>query len=142
MTRHDLSEAEFAVLQPLLPPERSGRKGKPWKPHRTVLNGIFWILRTGAPWRDLPACHGSWKTVHDRFLRWSRSGLFQSLLDALEAQGRRADRIDFEFSAVDGAVVRAHRCAAGAQKKGPRRRKASKNRRWDAVAEASRPRST
>ena len=128
MARHDLSEEEFALLQPLLPPERSGRKGKPYRSHRDVLNGIFWILGTGAPWRDLPERYGPWKTVHDRFRRWSKSCLFQKLLDALEARARRAERIDFEFSAVDGSNVRAHRCAAGARKKGPPPSKASKNR--------------
>jgi transposase len=129
MARHDLSEEEFALLAPLLPPERSGRKGKPWRSHRDVLNGIFWILGTGAPWRDLPERYGPWKTVYDRFRRWSKAGLFQKMLDALEAQARRAERIDLEFSAVDGSVVRAHRCAAGAQKRGSRPSKASNNRR-------------
>jgi transposase len=124
MARHDLSEEEFAALAPLLPPERSGRKGKPWRSHHEVLNGIFWILRTGAPWRDLPEGYGPWKTVYDRFRRWSKSGLFQKMLDTLEAQARRAERIDFEFSAVDGSVVRAHRCAAGALKVGSGRSKA------------------
>ena len=116
------------MLQPLLPPERSGRKGKPWRSHREVLNGIFWILSTGAPWRDLPERYGPWKTVYDRFRRWSQSGLFQKILDALEAQARRAERIDFGFSAADGSSVRAHRCAAGARKKGLRSSKAAKNR--------------
>jgi transposase len=128
MARHELSDEEFAVLLPLLPPERSGKKGKPWCPHHQVLNGIFWILGTGAQWRDLPRRYGRWKTVYDRYRRWCHSGLFQKLLDALEAQARRSERIDFEFSAVDGSNVRAHRCAAGALKKGPRRKKASKNR--------------
>ena len=118
MARHDLSEEEFALLKPFLPPERSGGKGKPYRCHREVLNGIFWILGTGAPWRDLPERYGPWKTVYDRFRRWSKSGLFQKMLDALEAQARRAEQIDFEFSAVDGSNVRAHRCAAGSQKKG------------------------
>jgi putative transposase len=129
MARHDLSEEEFAVLRPLLPPERSGRKGKPWRSHHKVLNGIFWILHTGAPWRDLPERYGPWKTVYDRYRRWSHAGLFQKLLDALAAQARRTERIDFEFSAVDGSNGRAHRCAAGALKKGLQRKKASKNRR-------------
>jgi transposase len=128
MARHELSEQEFALLQPLLPPERSGRKGKPYRSHRNVLNGIFWILGTGAPWRDLPERYGPWKTVYDRFRRWSKNGLFQRMLAALEAQARRAERIDFEFSAVDGSNVRAHRCAGGARKKGPLPSKASKNK--------------
>ncbi len=115
-------------MQPLLPPERSGRKGRPYRSHREVLNGIVWILRTGAPWRDLPERYGPWKTVYDRFRRWCKMGLFHKILDALEAEARRAERIDFEFSAVDGSNVRAHRCAAGALKKGAQPSKASKNR--------------
>jgi len=93
-----------------------------------VLNGIFWVLRSGAPWRDLPERYGPWKTVYDRFRRWSHGQVFQKILDLLEAQARRAERIDFEFSAADGSVVRAHRCAAGAQKRGTQPKKASKNK--------------
>jgi len=129
MTRYELRDEEFALLEPLLPPERSGKAGNPYRPHRQVLNGMFWILRTGAPWRDLPDCYGPWKTVHDRFRRWSGSGLFQRLLDALEARARQAEAIDFEFAAVDGSTVRAHKSAAGAQKRGLRRPKAAKNKR-------------
>ena len=129
MARYDLSDEEFAMLEPCLPPERSGRAGNPYRSHRQILNGIFWILSSGAPWRDLPERYGPWKTVYGRFRRWTRSGLFQKMLDVLEARARKADRIDFEFSAVDGSVVRAHKSAAGARKKGLRSKKASKNRR-------------
>jgi transposase len=128
MPRHELTDEELAWLEPLLPPERSGKPGKPFLPHRRILNGIFWILHTGAPWRDLPPEFGKWSTVYERFRRWRQSGLFQKILDALEAQGRRAERIDFAFSAVDGSSVRAHRGAAGARKKGARPKKTSKNK--------------
>ena len=104
MSRYEMTDEEFALLEPLLPPERSGKAGKPWKSHCTVLNGIFWILRSGAPWRDLPERYGPWKTVYDRFRRWSHNGLFQRILDILEARARKADRVDFEFSAVDGST--------------------------------------
>ena len=67
MARYNLTDEEWAVLGPLLPPERSGKVGNPYRPHREVLNGIFWILRTGAPWRDLPERYGPWTTVYDRF---------------------------------------------------------------------------
>jgi transposase len=128
MARYDLSDEEFAFFQPHLPPERSGKKGKPYNCHRDVLDGIFWILRSGAPWRELPERYGPWSTVYDRYRRWCKSGLFQKILNALEAQARRAERIDFELAAVDGSVVRAHRCAAGAKKKGIQPKKAAKNR--------------
>jgi len=128
MARYDLSDEEFAVLEPFLPPEESGKPGNPYRSHRQVLNGIFWVLCSGASWRDLPERYGPWSTVYDRFRRWRNEGLFQKILDALEAQGRRAEQLDFEFSAVDGSTVRAHKSAAGAEKKGPRPRKAAKNK--------------
>src|SRR5688572_30366898 len=109
MGRYDLSDEEWAILQPWLPPERSGKAGNPYRSHRLVLNGIFWILRSGAPWRDLPERYGAWSTVYDRFRRWRDSGLFDKLLNALEARARRAERIDLEFWAVDGSTIRAHK---------------------------------
>jgi transposase len=128
MARYDLTDEEWAILQPLLPPEHSGKAGNPYRAHRDVLNGIFWILRSGAAWRDLPERYGPWTTIYDRFRRWRNNGLFQRMLNDLEAMARRAEQIDFEFSAVDGSTVRAHKCAAGAQKKGPRPKKAAKNK--------------
>ncbi len=86
------------------------------------------MLSSGAAWRDLPERYGPWKTVHGRFRRWTQSGLFQRILEALEARARQADRIDFEFAAVDGSIVRAHKCAAGARKKGLQPRKANKDK--------------
>lgn len=138
MTRYELTDPEWAVLQPLLPPERSGKAGHPYRSHRVVLNGIFWILRSGAAWRDLPERYGPWSTAHDRFRRWSNDGRFDRILNGLEARARRAERIDFEFSAVDGSTVRAHKSAAGARKKGLRRAKVCENRPWDEVAAGSR----
>ena len=89
MARYDLTDEEWAALQPLLPPERSGKAGNPYRSHRDVLNGIFWILRSGAPWRDLPERYGPWTTVYDRFRRWRNGGLFQKMLNNLEARARR-----------------------------------------------------
>jgi transposase len=128
MTRYDLTDEEFALLEPFLPPERSGKAGKPFRSHREILDGIFWVLSSGAAWRDLPERYGPWSTVYDRFRHWRNCDFFQKALDALEARARRAGRIDFEFSAVDGTSIRAHKSAAGAQKKGPRPRKAEKNK--------------
>jgi len=93
MPRSQLTDTEFALLQPLLPPQRRpGRAGRPFLPHRLVLEGIFWIHRTGAPWRDLPPEYGNWSTVYERFRRWRQSGLFGRILDALEAAGRKAEK--------------------------------------------------
>ena len=118
VARLDLTDEEYGLIAPLLPPERSGKPGCPYKPHRPVLNGILWVLRTGAPWRDLPKRYGPVSTVHDRFRRWGNDGTWQRVLDALQARARKMGRIDFEFGAMDGSVVRAHKSAAGAQKRG------------------------
>ena len=115
-TRFDLSDAEYALLAPFFPPEHSGKAGRPWASHRKTLDGIFWILRTGAPWRDLPACYGPFSTVHNRLTRWRQNGLWRKMLDKLQSMARRLGRIDFSMGDLDGSVVRAHKAAAGARK--------------------------
>ncbi len=129
LARGDLTDEEFGLLVAMLPPERTGKRGRRYEAHRRVLNGIFWVLRTGAPWRDLPEHYGPWSTVYDRFRRWRRDGLWQRILDTLQAQARKVGRIDFEFAALDGSVVRAHRCAAGAKKGAVRPKRARNGRR-------------
>jgi len=128
MPRRELTDEQFALIEPCLPPERPKKAGRPFQSHRRVLEGIFWIQRTGAPWRDLPEHYGNWSGVYERFRRWRQNGLFQRILDALESRARRSDKIDFEFSAVDGSSIRAHKSAAGARKKGRQPRKAKKHR--------------
>lgn len=131
--RHELSDAEWARLQPLLPPHRPG---KPRQDDRRILNGILWRLATGAPWRDLPERYGPWQTVYTRFWRWTRAGVWDQLCAALQRQADARGQIDWAVHFVDSTVVRAHQHAAGA-KKGTRRL-----RRLAAVRGASRPRST
>src|SRR5215207_5232934 len=82
MRRHELTDEEWATLEPLLPPSRPAT-GRPNKNHRTILNGILWILRTGAPWRDLPERYGSWRTVYSRFRRWQQAGVWDRVLTAV-----------------------------------------------------------
>jgi hypothetical protein len=79
----DLTQEEWERIAPLLP-AASGRKGRPYRDHRLVLNGIFWVLRTSAAWRDLPAHYGSWKTCQDRYRRWRRTGLWGQIEQALD----------------------------------------------------------
>jgi len=75
MARGDLSDAQWERLSPLLPPvDDPGRRGDRYKDHRVVINGILWVLRTGAPWRDLPERYGPWQTCYDRFRNWQKSG--------------------------------------------------------------------
>jgi transposase len=125
MPRSQFADEEYALIESLLPAEdHDGGRGRPFLPHRKVLEAIFWIHRTGAPWRDLPEEYGKWSTVYERFRRWREQGLFAQILAVLESTGRKAGRIDFEFSAVDGSNIRAHRCSGGALKRGRARKKA------------------
>ncbi len=125
MPRSQLTDEEYALIEPLLPAEdHGGGRGRPFLPHRLMLEAIFWIHRTGAPWRDLPEEYGKWSTVYERFRRWRAQGLFARLLAALESAGRKAEGIDFEFSAVDGSNIRCHRGSDGDLKKGRMREKA------------------
>jgi transposase len=82
-----------------------------------MLNGIFWILGTGAPWRDLPERYRPWQTVYDHFRKWRKSGVFDDILEALQVKLDNNGYIDWELWCVDGSSVRAARAAAGADKK-------------------------
>jgi transposase len=83
-----------------------------------ILNGILWILATGAPWRDLPACYGPWSTVANRFYAWQQSGLWNRILISLQQAANECRAIDWSLHFVDGTVIRAHQHAAGARKGG------------------------
>ncbi|MEV4904621.1 IS5 family transposase [Streptomyces albidoflavus] len=111
--RGDLTDAEWARLEPLLPVS-SGRCGR-WRDHRQVINGVLHRIRTGVQWRDLPERFGPWKTVHKRLLKWSADGTWERLLQQIQAAGDAAGDIDWDIS-VDSTVMRAHHHAAGARK--------------------------
>lgn len=114
--RHDLTEDEWALLEPLLPAQ-TPRRSRPWKDHRTVVNGVLWRTRTGSPWRDLPESYGRWKTVYNRHRRWSADGTWAGVLQELQ-RGCDADGDDWVV-AIDSTVVRAHHHAAGARHEPP-----------------------
>lgn len=135
MNRGDLSNEQWAWLQPLLPPQKP-KTGRPAVDHRRIVNGMLWILRTGAPWRDLPERYGPWQTVATRFYRWRKAGMWDRLLANLQAIADAQGKVNWDIHFVDGTVVRAHQHAAGA--KGGTR----KPRRWDAARAASGRRST
>jgi transposase len=115
--RHDLTDAQWRRLAPLLPPQRP-RTGRPANDHRTVLNGILWILRTGAPWRDLPERYGSSNTGWSRFRRWRDAGIWDRILRALQEEAAHDDTLDGTLTMIDGSNIRAHQHAAGARKRG------------------------
>src|SRR5271170_3896985 len=117
MARYELTDDEWNLLKGLFPRQKRGGK---WNDHRVTLNGMLWILRSGAPWRDLPDRYGKWKSVYHRFNRWRREGLFDRILKALQIRLDKQGKIDWDLWLVDGSNVRAARSAAGARKKGAR----------------------
>lgn len=115
--RTDLTNAQYERLRPHLAPAVRPRRGRPRADDRRLLNAILWRLDNGAKWRALPAEYGPWPTVYLRFRQWTESGVWQRVLAELQAGARRDGALSFEFAALDGTSVRAHRCAAGARKK-------------------------
>jgi len=108
--RYEISDSEWGRVKDLLPPERTGKPGRPSGDNRKALNGILWIARSGAPWRDLPERYGSWSTLYDKFARWSDDGIFEKVFDIL---GIDADTQDLSF---DSTSIKVHQSASGAKK--------------------------
>ncbi len=106
--RHDLSDRVWNRLKPNLPGER-GKVGRPAFDNRRFLDAVFWILRTGAPWRDLPPDYGDWKNTHRRFCRWRDLGVWEKLLAEV------IDEPDFEWLMIDASHIKVHPHAAGAR---------------------------
>lgn len=115
MHRFDLQDWQWALIADLFP-SNDGKPGEPWKDHRTVMNGMFHVLHTGCPWRDVPERYGKCKTVYDRFNRYRKDGTFDAILGRLRARLDKLGRIDWDLWCFDGTSVRAARCAAGAKK--------------------------
>jgi transposase len=111
----DLTDAQWAILDSLIPePERrKDRRGRPWKSRRSVLNGVMWVLRTGAPWADLPERYPSFHTCHRRFQQWVRSGVMKGVLEALALHLKVRGALDVKEAFIDGSF-------APAKKGGPR----------------------
>jgi transposase len=114
--RHELTDEQWQLLEQMLPAPSA--RGRPRRELRQVLNAIFWLLRTGAPWRDLPERYGPWQTAYHWFNRWRRDGTWDRMLQALQIRLDREGRIDWDLWCVDGTTIRASRAAAGAGKKG------------------------
>ena len=103
----DLTEAQWNIIEPILPkdPVRPDGRGRPWSDRRKVLNGVLWILRTGAPWEDLPPRYGPHQTAHRRFQNWVRSGVMETLLMTLAQHLKEAGGLDLKECFVDGTFV-------------------------------------
>lgn len=118
MHRYELTDEQWARIADFFP--ANGRRGGRWKDHRRCVNGILWILSSGAPWRDLPERYGPFQTVHRRHLNWRRDGTWEAVLAHLRLLADERGLIDHEQWNADGTSVRATRHAAGARKKGGR----------------------
>ena len=109
MRRFELSDEQWQRVEGLLPGQ-PGSPGRSGDNNRLFLEAVLWVVRTGAPWRDLPERFGDWNSVFQRFNRWAKKGLWQQVFDALQDP-------DLEGMMLDATVIRAHMHAAGARKK-------------------------
>jgi transposase len=137
MRRYELTDEQFALLEPYLP-KMGPQGGHPWGDHRRILNGLFWKLRSGAPWRDIPERYAPWSTIYDRYRTWCQDGRFACILVAVRASLDAQGLLDWEQCWVDSSNIRASRAAAGARKKG-RQQPSQLTTRLDAHAVGSAP---
>jgi transposase len=109
----DLTEEQWEAIRSSVPgPEREGttaRGGRPWRDPRDVLNGILWVLRTGAPWADLPRRYPPYQTCHDRFQKWEREGVLDRILAALARDLQERGKLDLTEAFIDGTHAGAKR---------------------------------
>jgi transposase len=107
LIRRELTDEQWLRIESLVP-GKPGDKGRAGENNRLFVDGVLWILRTGAPWRDLPPEFGNWNSVYVRFRRWARKGVWESLFKAFGDP-------DLEHVMIDATIVRAHQHAAGAK---------------------------
>ena len=115
MVRHRLTDEQWDLIKEVFPPPAA--TGRPPANRRDVVDGILWILKTGAAWRDLPEELGKWGTVWDLFDKWNDDGTLNEILQRLRGARIDAGEIDNQLWCVDGTIVRAARCTAGGGKK-------------------------
>jgi len=111
MARFDLTDGEWEIIAPLLPSRQDRpRGGRPTENDRRILNGIFFVLRTGTPWRDVPERYGPYTSVYNRFNRWAKAGVWLRVFEALAARSPQSLHL------IDSSIIRAHQHAAGGKK--------------------------
>lgn len=135
--RNLMTDEEWGFFAPFVI-ETGPRRGRRPSDHRLVLDGVFWLARTGAAWRDLDAHFGKWNSVYQQFRRWTLAGVWQAMLVGLNEAAHEGDAAKDSLQMIDSTIVRAHQHAAGAQKK----RQALKVKVLGALEVASRPIST
>lgn len=116
MARYELTDQEWERIAPLLPPTRTGKRGRPWRDHRPVINAILWIMRSGAPWADLPERYPPRSTCNDRLRRWQADGVWERVLQQLQKEADQDSNVIWVDDALDATIVRAHQHAAGARR--------------------------
>ena len=119
--RYELKDGQWARIENMLPGKK-GDPGRPGQDNRRFVNGVLWILRSGAQWDELPERYGKWKTVHKRFTRWARRGVWERVFAAL------IDDPKNEYVMLDATLVRAHQQAATG--KGGAKRGLPRTRLW------------
>lgn len=108
--RYELTDEEWEQIVDLLPAERTGKKGRPAKDNRTMMNGMVWIARSGAAWRDLPEGYGPWESVYSRFRKWTEDGVLDNIFRVLSLDA------DTENLSMDSTIIKAHQASAGAKR--------------------------
>jgi putative transposase len=108
--RYEISESHWDQIEHLLPGKASD-PGRTAKDNRNFINGVLWVLRSGAPWADLPERYGKYKSVHKRYGRWCHCGIWEKIFKVLGAN------LDSEYLMLDSTVIRAHSQAAAYKKK-------------------------
>lgn len=109
MTRGDVTDTEWELIEPHLPLGASG----PIPDLRNQFNAVMWRFRTGSPWRDIPPSYGNWSTIYDRFRAWACQGVFENLMNAVIGVAAARGDVDLDLVSVDSSVCRAHHHAAG-----------------------------
>ena len=112
MKRYELTKEQWERVKALLPPEETGKRGRPRKDNRTMLNGMLWIARSGAQWRELPEVYGPWQSVYARFAKWRDDGTLETIFHAL------SENADMENLSIDSTCVKVHGSANGGGKNG------------------------
>ena len=112
MKRYELTKEQWDRIKPMLPPEETGKRGRPRKDNRTMLNGMLWIVRSGAQWRELPEAYGPWQSVYARFAKWRADGKLKRVFHKLSGAA------DMEKMSVDSPCIKVHESANGGKKNG------------------------
>ncbi|MEA4823038.1 MAG: IS5 family transposase [Clostridiaceae bacterium] len=112
MKRYEITTEQWNRIKNMLPPEQTGKKGRPRKDNRIMLNGMLRIARSGCQWRELPECYGKWRGVYTRFRKWEADGTLERIFDALNSDA------DMENVSIDSTSIKVHESANGGVKRG------------------------